>query len=115
VPGLSEEVYSLIAFYERGGFEMRVSATKRDDFLSEDRGGSNSLTDVTRSGTELVDAQISYDFADSSSRWLSGLRISLQGQNLTDEDDVTTDDQGRVTKVETYGRNFLLTFNYSFW
>lgn len=116
VPGLSEEVYQTTFFYQRGGFEARVSGTKRSDFLSETRGGSNSLTPVSRNEVELVDAQISYDFASTGIEHLDGLRVSLQGQNLTDEDETSIDTaSGLVTRNERYGRNILLTFNYSFW
>jgi iron complex outermembrane receptor protein len=43
------------------------------------------------------------------------LRISLQGQNLTNQKDVYTDSaSGLVTRVETFGRNVLLNRTYSF-
>ena len=46
--------------------------------------------------------------------FLGGLRISLQGQNLTDEDEETVDDNGIVQTRRSFGPTYLLNFNYSF-
>src|SRR6185369_12756381 len=35
LPGLSKQVYNLTAYYEQGGFEARVSARKRSDYIGE--------------------------------------------------------------------------------
>lgn len=118
IPGLSEESYSLTMYYEYEGFEIRVSGTKRDDFLTEERGLSLALVDATDQGSELWDAQIGYDFSESNIEWLHGLRVTLQGQNLTDEETIQTNGSGdarQITKFQRYGRNFLLGLNYSFW
>ena len=114
IPGMSDTVLQATLFYEVAGFEFRVATTDRDDFLSEQRGGSNSIATVNRRGATLVDAQISYDFAESGISLLEGLRVSLQGQNLSDEVDTLVDEQsGAVILSEKYGSNYLLTFNYS--
>lgn len=118
IPGLSEESYSLTMYYERDGFEIRVSGTRRDDYLTEARGLSLSLVDQTFQEIELWDAQIGYDFSESGIDWLDGLRVTLQGQNLTDEDEIQDNGSGdarQITEYRRYGRNFLLAFNYSFW
>jgi len=116
IPGLSEEIYSLTFYYEYEGFEFRVSGTKRDEFLTEQRGLSLALVDATDQGGELWDAQIGYDFSKSNYTWLHGLRVTLQGQNLTDEDTVQADadDSRRITQYQSFGANYLLSFNYSF-
>jgi iron complex outermembrane recepter protein len=115
IPGQSKRVYQATAYYEKGGFSIRGSVNKRSSWLSEDRGGSNSIAPVNRSGQTLVDAQIGYDFKDSGLGFLSGLRVSLQGQNLTNERDVYTDsNSGLNTRVETFGSNFMLNVTYSF-
>ncbi len=115
VPGLSKWVYQGTAYFEKAGFSARVSANKRSGWLSEDRGGSNSISPVNRAGQTLVDAQIGYDFKDSGLSFLSGLRLSLQGQNLTNEKDTYVDtNSGLVTRVETFGRNFMLNATFSF-
>ncbi|WP_440875127.1 TonB-dependent receptor [Thalassotalea sp. PLHSN55] len=114
VPGLSEESYSLTAYYEHEGFEIRVSGTKRDDFLTETRGISLSLVGATDQGAELWDAQIGYDFSESGIESLDGLRITLKAQNITDEDTVQTDSAGNITQYQSFGANYLLGLNYKF-
>ncbi|NMP16291.1 TonB-dependent receptor [Thalassotalea sp. Y01] len=116
IPGLSEETYSLTAYYEYEGFEVRVSGTKRDEFLTETRGTSLALVETENLGVEIWDAQIGYDFSKSGIEWLDGLRVTLQGQNLTDEDDITAQagDSRQINTFQHYGRNFLLGVNYKF-
>ena len=116
VPGLSEEIYTLTAYYEYKGFEFRISGTKRDEFQTEERGLSLSLTPVNRKGSELWEAQIGYDFSESGIDALEGLRVTLQAQNLTDEKDVSTngDDTRQVVTYQSFGRNFMLGLNYKF-
>lgn len=113
IPGHSEEVKQITFYYENSGFEFRIAGTDRSSFLSEQAGGSNSLQPTNRTATRLVDAQLSYDFAESGIEALEGLTVSLQGQNLTDEDDTTIDADGAFNTNERYGSNYLLTFNYS--
>lgn len=115
VPGLSDEVYQLTGYFEKAGFSVRGSLNKRSGWLSEDRGGSNTIDPVNRAGQTLVDAQIGYDFKHAGIPYLEGLKLSLQGSNLTNQKDTYTDSaSGLVTKVETYGRTFMLNATYSF-
>jgi iron complex outermembrane receptor protein len=104
VPGLSDKNYSVTLFYERGGFEARVGWTKRTEYTTETRGLSLALTPTVDQGASLVDAQISYDFgAGGRSDWLGGLSLALQGQNLTDEKTLQTNDDAReVTQYQTF-------------
>lgn len=116
IPGLSDENYSLTVYYENAGFEFRVAGTKRSSYLSETRGLSLALSDSTNQGGTFIDAQIGYDFSESGIQSLEGLRVTLQAQNLTDEEDVQTagTDARQVTLHQSYGANYLLGFNYSF-
>jgi iron complex outermembrane receptor protein len=116
IPGLSDEAYSLTAYYENSGFEIRLSGTKRSSFLSETRGISLSLVNATDNGGELWDAQMGYDFSESGIESLAGLRVTLKGQNLTDEPTIQSNgaDARQITQYQSYGRNFLLGLNYSF-
>ncbi|MCG8370116.1 MAG: TonB-dependent receptor, partial [Proteobacteria bacterium] len=115
VPGLSDETYQSTLYYERGGFQARVSWTKRDDFRTEFLGLSLALTDTIDQGADLIDAQIGYDFGLGGFERLDGLYISLQGQNLTDEDTLqTTGDSREVIKFQSFGANYLLNVNYKF-
>ena len=115
IPGMSDEVYSLQAYYENDGFEVRVALTDRSEFLTYERGGSNKIATATRAGYQLLDAQISYDFAGWDNEWLSGLRVSLQGRNLTDEEEETIDSNGIVTTRRSFGATYLFNVNYSFY
>lgn len=115
VPGLSKRVYKLTGYFEKAGFSVRGSMNKRSAYLSEDRGGSNTIAPVNRAGETLVDAQIGYDFKYSGVKYLEGLRVSIQGQNLTDQKDIYTDSgSGLVSRAERFGRNFMLNLTYSF-
>jgi len=115
VPGLSEETYQSTLYYELGGFQARVSWTKRDDFRTQFPGLSLALTDTIDQGAELIDAQIGFDFGLAGFDRLDGLFISLQGQNLTDEDTLqTTGDSREIMKYQSFGANYILNVNYKF-
>ena len=115
VPGLSDESYQATLYYERGGFQARVSWTRRSEFSTETPQLSLALTPTVDQGGELVDAQIGYDFGLGGSRSLDGLFISLQAQNITDEKTLQTNNDAReVTKWQTFGSNYLLNVNYRF-
>ena len=116
VPGLSEETYQSTLYYERGGFQARVSWTKRSEFQTEFPGLSLALTQTQDLGAELIDAQIGYDFGLGGFDRLDGLYISLQGQNLTDEDTVQANDNDprEIIKYQSFGANYLLNVNYRF-
>ena len=116
IPGLSEESYSLTAYYEYNGFEIRIAGTKRDEFVTETRGQSLALVATEDLGSEIWDAQISYDFKDSGIESLEGLRITLQAQNLTDEDTIQAEasDSRQITSYQSFGANYSLGLNYKF-
>jgi iron complex outermembrane receptor protein len=115
IPGLSEKTYQATMYYERGGFQARVSWTQRDDFTTEFPGLSLALTSTIDQGADLIDAQIGYDFGLGGFDSLDGLFISLQGQNLTDESTLQTRaDPRMVNKYQTFGANYILNVNYRF-
>lgn len=115
IPGQSDKTYSLTAYYAMDGFEIRVAGTDRSGYSTYQRGGSNKIETATRNGVTLVDAQISYDFENSDMDYLNGLRVSLQGTNLTDVDEETVDGNGIVTLRRQFGPSYMLNFNYSFY
>jgi len=115
IPGQSDKVFSLTAYYEKNGFEVRVAGTDRSDFLTYERGGSNKISTASRNGVTLVDAQISYDFSESNFTSLKGLRVSLQGTNLTDVDEETVNADGIVTTRRQFGPTYMLNVNYAFY
>ncbi len=116
IPGQSDEILSVVAYYENEGFEARIAMTDRDGFTTYERGGSNKIAEATRDGTQVVDAQISYDFENAGIDGLEGLRVSLQGTNILDDaDQVSRDGNGYVTTRREFGPTYMLNVNYSFW
>jgi len=116
VPGLSDSILNLTVYYENSGFEARVSGSKRDDFLGEVNAISFTRELVNVKDTEIWDAQLSYDFAESGIDMLRGLTITLQAQNLTNEPFVTyqNNDERQVRDFQNYGRNYLLGARFRF-
>ncbi|MBS3745881.1 MAG: TonB-dependent receptor [Wenzhouxiangellaceae bacterium] len=113
IPGLSEWVINSTVYFERNGFQARVSHRYRDEFLSEVFG--LSATRVQRSAKEesIIDAQIGYSFNTGP---LENLTITLQGNNLTDEPFTTFEsfDERLIIDRQIFGRNFLLGASYRF-
>jgi iron complex outermembrane recepter protein len=113
LPGLSDRVYNLTAYYERNGFEARVSQRKRSDFIGEigNFNGNRTLRYVV--GEEITDAQISYTFGDNSP--LTGLSLLFQVSNLTDEAYRTyAESKDRPLEYIEWGRTYLVGVNYKF-
>lgn len=116
VPGLSDKILNMTLYYENAGFEARVSGRKRDSFLGEVSAISFSSVLVDVKESEIWDAQLSYDFAESGFELLQGLTISLQAQNLTNEPFVTYNngDERQIRDFQNYGRNYLLGARFRF-
>jgi len=113
LPGLSERVYNFTAYFERDGFEARVSQRRRSDFIGEigNFNGNRTLRYVV--GENVTDAQVSYTFSDSSS--LHGLTLLLQGSNLTNEPYRTyAGTKDRPLEYIEWGRTYMLGVNYKF-
>jgi iron complex outermembrane recepter protein len=113
IPGLSEEVINLTLYYERGGFESRISSRYRSDFLGEVSGFGAGRELRTVQAETVVDAQIGYRFDHGP---LDGLALRAQVYNLTDEEFQTFEggDPRRVIDYQRYGRTFLLGASYRF-
>ncbi|MDC8747636.1 TonB-dependent receptor [Xanthomonas campestris] len=113
LPGLSKRVYNLTAYYEHKGFEARVSQRRRSDFIGEigNFNGNRTLRYVV--GENITDAQISYNFADTSS--LAGLTLLLQASNLSNSPYRTyAETKDRPLEYIEWGRTFVLGLNYKF-
>lgn len=82
IPGLSEDVGNVTVYYERGGWEFRVSNRWRSDFLAEIPDFTGQPEFRRAYSESVVDAQIGYEFLDGP---LNGLAVQLQASNLTDE------------------------------
>ncbi|MDZ4111980.1 MAG: TonB-dependent receptor [Brevundimonas sp.] len=122
IPGLSGMVYNMTAYYERGGFQARISKRFREAFKGEvvqlfaTRGQTEIMDD------EQIDAQIGYTFESGP---MEGLGVLFQVNNLTDSPyrtrlgidaggTHTADGSFLPETYEEYGRQFLFGINYRF-
>ncbi|HVJ03025.1 MAG TPA: TonB-dependent receptor, partial [Sphingomonas sp.] len=113
LPGLSEWVFNSTAYYEKHGFQARVSGRYRSSFLAEVSGLSLARDLVQAKGEFLVDAQIGYEFQGGP---LKGLAVLITGSNLTNEPFVTyqNGDVRQIRDHQNYGRNFMAGLSYKF-
>ena len=111
LPGLSEDVYNLTAYYETERFSVRASARYRSEFLGEVSGFGAGREFRTVDEETVVDGQASWFFGGN----LTGLSLLFQVYNLTDESFVTfaNDDTRQVIDYQRYGRTYLLGASYS--
>ena len=113
LPGLSKWVVNSTLYYEKYGFQARVSGRYRSEFLAEVSGLSLVRDLVTAKSEFLVDAQLGYEFQEGT---LKGLSILATGYNLTNEPFVTfqNGDERQIRDHQNYGRNYMLGFSYKF-
>lgn len=112
--GLSRNSWNATLFYEGKVFSGRVSATNRDDYLTQVTGteaGFNLDGYHGMTGTTFIDASIRYAINDQ-------LELSLEGMNLTNEASdewVYSPTTGRLPLQYTEtGRQFMLGARYKF-
>ena len=106
IEGLSDQIINVQVFYERDGFQARLSQRYRDDFLGEVTGfGAGRETRDIEAET-VVDGQIGYTFQGGS---FEGLSVLFQANNITDEPFVAylNGDTRQVREHQSYGRTFL--------
>ncbi|HYC73571.1 TonB-dependent receptor [Brevundimonas sp.] len=113
IPGLSETVGNLTLYYERYGFQSRISARHRSDFLGEMSGFANGRTLRQVAAETVLDAQVGYEFQSGPAE---GLSILAQVNNLTDEPFFTYEngDERRVINHQRYGRTFMIGLNFRY-
>lgn len=113
LPGFSKWVLNGTAYFEREGFQARLSYRYRSSFLGEVAGLSAAPSFRTVRSEQILDAQIGYEFTVGP---LSGLSILLQGKNLTDQPFVTyqNDDPRQITDYQKYGPDFYFGLTYRF-
>ncbi len=117
--GLSGTVTSLVAFYEKNGFQTRVGQRTRSRYLAAVRNiwGDNTLTTIEPE--KILDFQIGYGFESGP---MKGFSVLFEINNLTNEPYRTmqgvSDSTGTVpnllypTKFDKYGRQYLLGVTY---
>jgi iron complex outermembrane receptor protein len=112
LPGLSKNISNLTLYYEKAGFETRISQRKRSDFVGEigNFAGERSLRYVV--GENVVDFQIGYTFQGGP---LKGVGLLAQVNNLTDSAYETYNgDHRKQLEYHKYGRTVLVGANYKF-
>lgn len=115
--GLSRNVLNGTLYYEKSGFQARVSARHRSSFLAEAYAIGLSRVETQAKAETIIDAQISYDLEEMG---IPGLSVYLQGSNLTNEpflQYLTVDGRENLgtdlfKNWHTYGRNFMFGFSY---
>ncbi len=112
--GLSRSSWNATLFYEGDKFAGRVSATNRDDYLTQAPGseaGFNVDGVHGVSGTTVIDASLRYKISDQ-------VELSLEAINLTNEgydEWVQSPTTGQLPLYYTEtGRQYLLGFRYKF-
>ena len=115
LPGFSKWVYDATGYYEKNGFQARVSYRHRSGFKGEVISLFSNLGFPTIGPDNQMDAQIGYTFQPNSR--LNGLGVVLQVSNVLNSPYRTYYNVSDVKTLETfekYGRSFLLGGSYHF-
>ncbi|WP_411849368.1 TonB-dependent receptor [Stenotrophomonas sp. LGBM10] len=107
--GLSKNSWNATLFYEGPVFAARVSATNRDDYLTQVPATEAGFDVHGMTGTTVIDASVRYKISDQ-------LELSLEAVNLTNEASdewVGSQWQLPLQYTET-GRQYLLGLRYKF-
>jgi iron complex outermembrane recepter protein len=114
LPGLSKWVGNAEVYFEKAGFQSKISYRYRSSFLGE-VAGLSANPDFRKARSEaILDAQIGYEFQPGSA--LAGLSVLLQAKNLTDRPFVTygNNDPRQVIDYQRYGRDYYIGLSYKF-
>ncbi|MES2297987.1 MAG: TonB-dependent receptor [Pseudomonadota bacterium] len=112
LPGLSKNVTNLTVYYEKNGFETRISQRRRSDFVGEigNFAADRALRYVV--GENIVDFQVGYTFNEGS---FKGLGLLLQVNNLGNAAYETYfGSPDKQLEYQKYGRTVLMGLNYKF-
>ncbi|MBD8471042.1 TonB-dependent receptor [Sphingomonas sp. CFBP 8765] len=111
LPGLSKIVSNPTLFYEKNGFQTRVSMRYRSKFVAPQFGLSEQI--VTNAAETVFDAQMSYEFPQGSP--LAGMTLLAQANNLTDQPTRSYFGQTAQTgTLQYFGRQFYLGASFRF-
>jgi len=106
LPGLSENVATVTVFWGYEGFETRISARYRDEFVSEQWGVNEQVVNFDEE--TVIDFQASYDVTEN-------LGVLFQVNNLTDEPTQSYFGEEEFSGTTQYfGRQLYFGLNYSF-
>jgi iron complex outermembrane recepter protein len=112
LPGLSKQVINLTAYYEKNGFQARISERYRSPYLGEIQGFGADRDYVYIDKERVRDMQIGYEFQTGA---MKGLGVTFQVNNLSNTPYRTyfADKPGDPTKeYSKFGRTYLLGVNY---
>ncbi|MDH5329951.1 MAG: TonB-dependent receptor, partial [Aquincola sp.] len=111
LPGLSKNVATLTAYYEKYGFSARVAARNRSKFIAEIEGfGADREYKFAKAET-VTDLQLGYEVQSGPAK---GLNFLLQINNVTNEPYIELDGAGNQTKLDKYGKTYLFGVSYKF-
>ncbi|MEM8725258.1 MAG: TonB-dependent receptor, partial [Pseudomonadota bacterium] len=123
IPGYSENVWAGDLFYEKNGFQAKLSARHRSGFLSEVQNFDGSLSGADALSETILDGQIGYTFEEASG-FLEGVGVQFEVFNITNEPFVTQNDLFSVagdqvvgtfpSRHELYGRTYNFTIKKEF-
>jgi iron complex outermembrane recepter protein len=116
-PGFSKKVGAATLYYEKYGASARIAWTYRSAFTGEVVANFDQVGYTQVATDRTVNFQAGYEFSQGR---VKGLSILLQINNLTDSPyrtfSNTTVSGGAMvrtpTEYDTFGRTFLLGFNY---
>nr|WP_315395108.1 TonB-dependent receptor [uncultured Duganella sp.] len=112
LPGLSKRTTNLTAYYEKNGFETRVSQRRRSDFVGEIGNFSNDRALRYVVGENIVDFQVGYTFNSGA---MKGVGLVLQINNLRNAAYETYNgDRAQQLEYAKYGRTVIAGVNYKF-
>ena len=107
LPGLSENVWSVTAFWDIGQFSTNLNVRYRDEYVLN-MPVPGSSTPVLGQAYTTMDYQASYAFDN-------GVDVVFEITNLTDEPVVLSYGQeGRLGEYKTFGRQYYVGVNYKF-
>ena len=115
LPGFSKWTYDITGYYEKSGFQARVSYRYRDKFQGEVVQLFTNLGYTYILADKQMDAQVGYTFQPGSR--LAGLGILLQVSNVLNSPYRTTyqvNGTDTLENFEKYGRQYLLGASYHF-
>ncbi|KXI27359.1 TonB-dependent receptor [Paraglaciecola hydrolytica] len=102
-PSMSENAYNLTAYYEDEHWSARIAYNYRDEYLARAQDRSGNPVYVDAGG--YLDAKLIYTFDN-------GLKIYIDGRNLTGEVKSENAGPGRLSDLQWSGREYSVGFSY---
>jgi TonB-dependent receptor len=105
-PGLSENSYNVVLYYDKGAWNGRLAYDYRSEWLV--RAADRSGNPVFREAEGYLDGRLGYKFNENFS-------VFVEGKNLTDQEERTTaGSRVRLGDLDWYGRRYFVGGSYTF-